>query len=167
MRISDWSSDVCSSDLSDFPVKGYAASFLREPPPCIDLCQSRRRRYVGECPYGAGKPTHPIPPHRKMGRGTAAKGGVEGEDSKVAPPSPPPACGWSPSPRFAWKGFNFPPRPSPPAALHPRRAPRAARPAQSRPSASTRRSAATPSLWSAPARPRSAAATKEIGRAHV
>src|SRR3546814_15839108 len=38
---------------SDFPVKGYAASFLREPPPCIDLCQSRRRRYVGECPYGA------------------------------------------------------------------------------------------------------------------
>src|SRR3546814_5103941 len=69
---------------SDFPVKGYAASFLREPPPCIDLCQSRRRRYVGECPYGAGKPTHPIPPHRKMGRGTAAKAGGGGEDSKVA-----------------------------------------------------------------------------------
>src|SRR3546814_7193384 len=38
MRISDWSSDVCSSDLSIVKVRPMGAGITRSSPPCAHLC---------------------------------------------------------------------------------------------------------------------------------
>src|SRR3546814_20127872 len=48
MRISDWSSDVCSSDLATSPRWWYAASTRRSRPSPYSAkpCRNRRRRHL-------------------------------------------------------------------------------------------------------------------------
>src|SRR3546814_18689825 len=52
MRISDWSSDVCSSDLSSKTKGGFGLPFFAEPPDCqetqIDRLRTSTARYVRE-----------------------------------------------------------------------------------------------------------------------
>src|SRR3546814_14978475 len=43
MRISDWSSDVCSSDLRDFHVRSFALSLLTHSRRCGPLTRANRK----------------------------------------------------------------------------------------------------------------------------
>src|SRR3546814_74722 len=77
MRISDWSSDVCSSDLVPCSSRRRLAS-ARGPP----------ARRTPAAPRGWGQPT------ARRGRRPWAKGRVWAEDMAWRRPRPPPAAGW-------------------------------------------------------------------------
>src|SRR3546814_4412777 len=68
MRISDWSSDVCSSDLA----KGLMKASIREDNPVLFLLPTRRGGEQGEVPDG----DHVVP----LGKGSVKR---EGRDVTV------------------------------------------------------------------------------------
>src|SRR3546814_3961785 len=64
MRISDWSSDVCSSDLG---------------------ADRLRRRFAGVLQAHAGRPRAPVPQHRRRPPGLHRRGDAEDRQHQAAP----------------------------------------------------------------------------------
>src|SRR3546814_4880119 len=58
MRISDWSSDVCSSDLPTVYVGQFEEQFLQVPPECLILTMRLNQKYFPLFEPASGKLTH-------------------------------------------------------------------------------------------------------------